>query len=500
MPEGLFSDMQNRRRRKRITPEQQALLDQQGITPEEFFADRETWAGAAPTHEAATAELFADDEAEAGAGLLADVKPAQKKGAKWYDYVGLAGAGFAQAGGREGAVRNYVDRFTADQEKDEWENIVGGLGITDPFEAELAKTDKSGYLAARFGDKTEQRRYDRGRTDTVADSVRERSYTVQDRDLDLGERRETRAQQGSQFDRTLGQDASQHSDTMGLSWATLAGNREDKALDREAEAKATERQPIKGAQLMSAYNRANDFLSAQEKVLDDALAVANESAGFMAAARGFKSQGSSIGDGFGRFFSGVTGGTVNTLNRHTKAASALMKKPGGGAWTDADQRIAESYVVNAENNPTTNRFAAMTAINRANRQRDYVDFLRENIDLNDPESLQVARQVWGDYAREVSMFDPKSKQPLDPSQVVGFDQWVEARMASGQGLGAQGGTPSGGDQTGAAVDEFLKNVKANPAALAQELAEFDGTFGQGAARRMVEAKLGKAAAAALFGQ
>src|SRR5262249_8820485 len=158
-----------------------------------------------------------------------------------------------------------------------------------------------------------------------------------------------------------------------------------------------------------------------------------------------------------------------------------------------------SYVVNAANNPETNKYAALVAQNRAVRQRDYVDFLQQNVDLEDPTSLQEAKQVWGQYAREVSMFDPRSKQPLDPTQIMSFDDWVEAKMAGGEDLTAPaaGGGAPGQEQIDAATSELLKNIKSNPANFRQEVEEFDQDFGEpGAARRMIEARLGRSAAAA----
>ncbi len=52
-----------------------------------------------------------------------------------------------------------------------------------------------------------------------------------------------------------------------------------------------------------------------------------------------------------------------------------------------------------------------------------------------------------------------------------------------------------------ASPELIKNITANPEGFAAEIEEFDRDFGEpGAARRMIEARLGPRAAASLFGE
>jgi hypothetical protein len=500
MPEGLFSNMKPARRRKRraLTPEEQALAERQGITPDELLLDREEWQGAPPHQDAtATSALLSDDDLTDNSGLLTDVKPQKKKGgAKWYDYVGLAGATLSEMGGRDGSINSFMDRYKGRMDEQEWEDVIGGLGIDDPFEAELAKTDKAGYLAARFGDKKENERYARGRTDTLSDVKQQRGYDVEDRDLTLGETRAARETQQSQFDSTLSQDDRQF-------WAQLKQQMTDKAAERAA--KYSGEAVFEGPQLATIYNKNLEYLDEQETALKDLEDAAAESAAFQATARDFGSIGSSTGDAFGRFWSGITGGKIKELERHTKAVAAKMRAGSKGIWTDADQMNAEAYVVNAENPRAANEYAAKLATALAARKREQVSLLREAIDPRDPTSRQTVQAYWDAYVTANPLFDPRTKQPLDPASLLTFDQWFDAQVGMIEnerpGAGGGGAPAPTADQSAAAADELLKNIKANPAAFRQEIEEFDRDFGQpGAARQLIEQRLGKAAADAMFGR
>lgn len=444
LPPSAFKGLRNPpiKQRKPVPMQIGATLKRQGLSQDDYDLDQMVWnEGAMPK---ASNGIFAMDEQEApGAlggmasmiakqapGMSANLTKApapapEKKGPGLLDYLGLAGATMQEMGGITGAVNDFTGRRQSAAQESEMNSLLEGLDLT-PEELGMVKAGQGqAVLAQRIEDQREGKRYGRNRADTVADMKMTRGWQTEDREDDQTFRRymqdDDQTFQGDQFDRSLAQDAQQHKDTLGLGYANL------KSDERIAGQRSEQKTNWTPAGLLSAYTRNNTFVDGLEATLGDMEQVAAESEAFQKTAKDFGSIGPGIDKAIGRFFSGLTGGDANTLDRNTKSISALMKKPGGGAWTDADQKVAESYAVNAANTPEANNYAAAIASNRARRMRNYVDFLRENIDEQDPTSLQRAKQIWAEYARENPMFRPDGTVN-DTAQQPPIDAWMQGKM------------------------------------------------------------------------
>jgi hypothetical protein len=444
LPPSAFKGLRNPpiKQRKPVPMQIGATLKRQGLTQDDYDLDQMVWnEGAMPK---ASNGIFAMDEQETpGAlggmasmiqreapGMTANLTKApapapEKKGPGLLDYLGLAGATMQEMGGITGAVNDFTGRRQSAAQESEMNSLLEGLDLT-PEELGMVKAGQGlQVLADRNAGNREEKIYKRGRADTVADQTRMRGYQVDDREDDQTFQRymqdDDQTFRGGQFDRTMEQDAQQHKDTLGLGYANL------KSDERIAGQRSEQKSNWTPAGLLSAYTRNNTFVDGLEATLGDMEQVAAESEAFQKTAKDFGSIGPGIDKAVGRFFSGLTGGDANTLERNTKSISALMKKPGGGAWTDADQKVAESYAVNAANTPEANNYAAAIASNRARRMRTYVDFLRENIDDQDPTSLQRAKQIWSEYARENPMFRPDGTVN-DTAAQPSIDDWMQGKM------------------------------------------------------------------------
>lgn len=434
-----------------------AAAKRQGLSQEDLDLDQMIWnEGAMPK---ASNGIFATDPAEEkGAfggmasairseapGMTANLTKApapapEKKGPGLWDYLGLAGATLSEIGsdGRKGSIDDFMDRRTAATQQSEMNSLLEGLDLT-PEELGMVKAGQGqAVLAQRIEDQGENRRYGRNRADTVEDMNTTRGWQTEDRDIGFDyqdrAREDTQAHDESQFGREMGQRRTEHSDTMRLG--------RDRLASEENIANGKRSNGWTPAGLLSAYTRNNNFVDELEKGLGDMSQVAAESASFQQTAGKSDLVGPGIDKKIGRWWNGLWGGEnseVNTMERNTKSISALLKKPGGGAWTDADQKVAESYAVNVDNSPEANNYAAAIASNRERRQRDYVDFLRENIDEQDPTSLQRAKQIWAEYARDNPMFQPDGTVN-DTAAQPDVDAWMQSRMQrEAQGMGGGSG-------------------------------------------------------------
>jgi hypothetical protein len=440
-----------------------AAAKHQGLSQEDLDLDQMIWnEGAMPK---ADNGIFATEDAPGALGGMAGMikreapgmsanltkappmaeKP--KQGPGLLDYLGLAGATMQEMGGITGAVNDFTGRRKSAAQESEMMSLLEGLDLT-PEQLGMAKGGMvREVLADRNADNREERIYQRGRADTVADQGRMRGWDVEDRNMGYGyrdrEREDEQEFDMGKFIASLEQDASQHKDTMGLGYANLKSD--------EAIASGKRSNGWTPAGLLSAYTRNNAFVDILESGLGDMSQVAAESAAFQENAGKSNLVGPGIDKSIGRFFNGLFGGEnseVKTMERNTKSISALLKKPGGGAWTDADQKVAESYAVNIENSPEANNYAAAIASNRERRQRDYVDFLRSRIDEQDPTSLQQAKQIWAEYARDNPMFMPDGTVN-DTAAQPDIDAWMQSKMQmEQQGMGGGSGpvkVPDGPD-------------------------------------------------------
>jgi hypothetical protein len=504
MAQGAFGSLPQSRRGKRpLTPEEQELLRRQGIAQDdpagflssgmpELSDDMLGGSEVAPGKGA-----FATEEPKGG-GALAGMKPKRGMG----DTFSLLGATFADISSGLGGqglhhVNDFEDRRTAHEQQADMEGLLDGMDLTDE-ELGLRKAGMGkDVLAQRLKDKRDDSVYARTVADKRADMGTQHTWDNEGRE-------DTQAHDNSQLDRSLGQDQNQFDATMGFNESELGqrdrhhkddlglGYAELDSAEKVAAAKAAKTGNFSGAQIMSAYQKNMSFVNEQEKALADMEQVAAASQAFLDTSKDFGSVGPGIDKAIGRFGSWMAGGEINELERHTKAISAMMKKPGGGAWTNADQEVAESYVVNASNTPETNKYAALTANNLATRQRNYVSFLQDSVDSDDPTSLQTARQYWNEYAREVPLFDVKTGQPKDPATLPDFDDWLKSKM--------QHEDTAANDFATRAWTSLQGELMKSPQDAAAIIADFDGEMKQpGAARALMERNWGPDAFAR-FGQ
>jgi len=425
-----------------------AAAKRQGLSQEDLNMDQMIWSQGASPKMTADKGIFAPDPAEQkgvfsgmasairseAPGMTANLTKAppmvekQQQGPGLLDYLGLAGATLSEIGsdGRKGSINDFMDRRTAANQQSEMNSLLEGLDLS-PEELGMVKAGMGrDVLAARIEDTREGSRYDRNRADTVADMNTTRGWQTDDREDDQTfagmMQDDEQTFEGGQLDRRLTQQATEHTDTMALG--------RDRLRSEENIASGKRSNGWTPAGLLSAYTRNNNFVDDLEKGLGDMSQVAAESASFQRNAGKSGLVGPGLDKQFGRFFNGLFGGKnseVNTMERNTAAISSLLKKPGNGAWTDADQRVAESYAVNVENSPEANNYAAAIASNRERRQRDYVIFLRENIDEQDPTSLQRAKQIWSEYARDNPMFEADGTVN-DTAAQPPIDAWMQSKM------------------------------------------------------------------------
>lgn len=79
-----------------------------------------------------------------------------------------AGGGFGGRGS-QGAVNALGARFRGEQEEADMLAQIDGLGISDPAELAFARSNPETYMAARFGENQETKRYERMRGDQLED-------------------------------------------------------------------------------------------------------------------------------------------------------------------------------------------------------------------------------------------------------------------------------------------------------------------------------------------
>lgn len=359
-----------------------------------------------------------------------------KEGPNWLDYLGLAGATLQEMGGITGAVNDFTGRRRAMGQENDMNSLLEGLDLS-PEELGLVKAGMGReVLAQRVGDKREDRLYQRGRADTIADRTVMRGYDVEDRDLGF-------KQDNERLDRTLGQDREQFDITMGENRRqfdeTMDFNRDKLKADQDLEAAkliaaANQGAQLDGPQLTTIYNNSLKYIDEQAAILSQFGTIADTSKAFIDKAYDNPADGKAYttGVGGGESWSQFWDTRSPELEALTSKITPLMRPEGSGSMSDGDRMMFREAVVNIRNREEGNRYAAQAAEAIRTRQSDYVAFLREAIDLNDPTSRQQAQAIWDQYARDVPVFDQKTGKPN--TQVMPFEQWLEAAMG-GDGAG-----------------------------------------------------------------
>lgn len=447
--------------------------------------------------------IFADDSADAAAdtgGALSGLKagmntPAAKPegksgGANWLDYIGLAGATLQEMGGVGGAVNDFMGNRRALDQEASMNSLIEGLDLT-PEELGLVKAGMGrDVLAQRVDDIREGRRYKRDRGDTIADRREIRGYQVEDRDLgythDNRKLDRTLGQDQTQFDLSLGENKRQFDATLGFNRYKLNADLSLEAAKLEAAAAAG--QQLDAPQLTTIYNNSLKYIDEQAAMLSNFDTIAGASQAFIDLAYGKGSDGViyNSGKGMGESYNQLTDGRSPRLEAFTSKITPMMRPEGSGSMSDGDREMFRQGVVNIQNRKEGNEYAAAAAVAVRDRQSDYVGFLRENIDLNDPTSRQRAQALWDEYARAVPIFDQTSGQPR--INLPTFDEWISESMS----------------QQNAAVEQGWSMLQSelmnNPNDAAQIIQEFDTTFGRGAAQQVIGQNWGPDAVKAWFGQ
>lgn len=445
--------------------------------------------------------IFAQDtpEADTGGALsglkpmmnAAPAKPEAKSGApSWLDYIGLAGATLQEMGGVSGAVNDFMGNRRALDQEASMNSLIEGLDLT-PEELGLVKAGMGKeVLAQRVDDIREGRRYKRDRGDTLSDRREMRGYQVEDRDLGYAHADKTLdrtlGQDQAQFDLTLGENKRQFDARLGFDNRRLNADLSLEAA--KLEAAAAKGAQLDGPQLTTIYNNSLKYIDEQAAMLGNFDTIAGASQAFIDLAYGKGSDGVmyNSGKGMGESYNQLTDGRSPRLEAFTSKITPMMRPEGSGSMSDGDREMFRQGVVNIQNRKEGNEYAAAAAVAVRDRQSDYVGFLRENIDINDPTSRQRAQALWDEYARSVPIFDPASGQPRQ--NLPTFDQWIE------QSVGEQNAAV---EQGWSMLQSELMN---NPKDAAQIIQEFDMTFGRGAAQQVIGQNWGPDAVKAWFGQ
>lgn len=196
---------------------------------------------------------------------------------------------------------------------------------------------------------------------------------------------------------------------------------EKAAADAKAAAAASGGAVFEGPQLATIYNKNMDVLDAATEYQGTLDLVANTAKQFIDQSKDWNSQGEGFWNDIGQALSMET----SDLKALTNRIAPLMRQPGSGASSDKDVEMFRSSVVNINNTPDANQRFAKGAAAMAKRNQQYVEFLTQTINPQDPQSRQKAQQLWNIY---------KSDQPIflengAVNEVVApFSEWLSSNM------------------------------------------------------------------------
>ena len=211
--------------------------------------------------------------------------------------------------------------------------------------------------------------------------------------------------------------------------ATIANNNMTNSLGRdrlafdmdEAERKAVNGDPeFNAAQNARIYSDAMDAVDAAKQTQGRYDTIAKAALTFVENSKDYNSQGEGWWNDLGQALSMDTTG----LKQLTNTIAPLIREPGSGGNSDADIEMFKSSVVSINNPKQANVNFATGAQALAARNREYVTYLSDAIDPNDPKSRQNADRIWLAYANENPMYDPKTgKLQTTPK----FKDWLDIK-------------------------------------------------------------------------
>ena len=404
--------------------------------------------------------IFASDENEKGAlagipsftdamsnaGIAPDLAqmPARAKmpaePPNWLDYIGLAGATLQEMGGVTGAVGDFTGRRKSMQQEGEMNQLLSELNLSDEELGLVSAGMGANVLADRVSGNREQKLYERGRADTVADRTASQNFS-------RGERMDQNA-----FEAALRREGYSRED------AALAAEREYQARrdqrgdwesDRDYRLRSEEvaqagrnGSQLGDAQLATIYGKANEYIAGLEEEQKNLDRIANEANAFLQLAYNPTDGGakytSDMGPlgGLSRMFDTRSG----QLEQITAGIAPLMRQAGSGSSSDRDVEGFQKSVVNINKSEDANRRFAEGATLVQQRHKDYTNFLTQNVDINDPQSLQAAKAMWNAYTNANPLYDANGN-PMSPtrnregavvSRIKSFDDWYDEQMNMAQ--------------------------------------------------------------------
>lgn len=240
--------------------------------------------------------------------------------------------------------------------------------------------------------------------------------------------RQSFAQDGSQFAATMDQNASQFGVTSGLSAAQLAEQKRqfdaELALKQaEADAKASGDAVFDGSQLARIYTDNMNAVDEATKTQGRLDTIARTASQFVDESKDWNSQGGGWLNDVGQALSMKT----SDLKQLTDTIAPLIREPDSGGNSDADVAMFKSSVVSVNNTKEANVKFAKGAQALAARNKEYVSYLSDAIEPNDPKSRQNANRIWLAYANENPMFDPKTGEVQTPPR---FKDWLDVKMGN----------------------------------------------------------------------
>lgn len=397
--------------------------------------------------------IFASDENEKGAlagipsftdamsnaGMAPDLAqmPARAKmpaePPNWLDYIGLAGATLQEMGGITGAVNDFTGRRKSMQQEGEMNQLLSELNLSDEELGLVSAGMGANVLADRVSDKRENRLYDRGRADTVADRQADRAFQTSEREA------------SQSFEERLREQGWSRDDARWIAEQDYKKGRDqrqdyvdDRTLGLEAQKIALQGQQsgqMDPAQLASIYNKGSDYIAGREQGLNNLGTIANEAKAFYNLAY---PQGGAAYTGDMGLLGWMSRGTdprTKELEGISGRIAALMRQPGSGGNSDKDMELFMLGSMSPYKGEQENKRFMETAGLLQEREKAYTDFLNENLDISNPQSLQAAKAAWNEYVNENPLFDEKggplvpalNKQGVMAPRVKSFDEWYEQK-------------------------------------------------------------------------
>jgi hypothetical protein len=192
----------------------------------------------------------------------------------------------------------------------------------------------------------------------------------------------------------------------------------------EAERKAVNGDPeFTAAQNARIYSDSMDAADAAMKDQGRLDTIARTALQFVESAKDYNSQGEGWWNDLGQALSMDTTG----LKQLTDTIAPLIREPGSGGNSDADVNMFKSSVVSINNPKEANVRFANGAQALAGRNKEYVSYLSDAIEPNDPKSRQNANRIWLAYAAENPLFDAKTGEVRTPPR---FKDWLDVKTGN----------------------------------------------------------------------